>query len=56
MSALERSTRDEILWVITLSEEDGRVRTFLDGTYHEGDLEGVSAGGWDELFVNPEAA
>ena len=35
MSALETSTRDEVLWAITLSEEDGRVTTFLDGTYQD---------------------
>ena len=35
MSALETSIRDEVLWVITLSEEDGRVTTFLDGTYQD---------------------
>jgi len=35
MSALETSTREEVLWVITLSEENGRVTTFLDGTYQD---------------------
>lgn len=35
MSALETSIRDEVLWVITLSEETGRVTTFLDGTYQD---------------------
>ena len=35
MSALETSIREEVLWVITLSEEDGRVTTFLDGTYQD---------------------
>lgn len=35
MSALETSTREEVLWAITLSEEDGRVTTFLDGTYQD---------------------
>lgn len=35
MSALETSLRDEVLWVITLSEENGRVTTFLDGTYQD---------------------
>jgi diadenylate cyclase len=35
MSALETSIREEVLWVITLSEEDGRVTTFFDGTYQD---------------------
>ena len=35
MSALETSIREEVLWVITLSEEDGRVTTFLDGAYQD---------------------
>jgi hypothetical protein len=35
LSALETSTREEVLWAITLSEEDGRVTTFLDGTYQD---------------------
>lgn len=35
MSALETSIREEVLWVITLSEEDGRVTTFLNGTYQD---------------------
>jgi hypothetical protein len=35
MSALETSLREEVLWAITLSEEDGRVTTFLDGTYKD---------------------
>jgi len=35
MSALETSIREEVLWVVTLSEEDGRVTTFLDGTYQD---------------------
>ncbi len=35
MSALEASTREEVLWAVTLSEEDGRVTTFLDGTYQD---------------------
>lgn len=35
MSALETSIREEVLWVITLSEENGRVTTFLDGTYQD---------------------
>jgi len=33
MSALETSLRENILWAITLSEENGRVTTYLDGTY-----------------------
>ena len=35
MSALETSLRNDVLWAITLSEEDGRVTTFLDGTYQD---------------------
>jgi hypothetical protein len=35
LSALEASTREEVLWAITLSEEDGRVTTFLDGRYQD---------------------
>jgi hypothetical protein len=35
LSALETSTRKEVLWAITLSEENGRVTTFLNGTYQD---------------------
>lgn len=35
MSALETSLRENVLWGITLSEENGRVTTFLDGTYQD---------------------
>ena len=35
MSALETSLRDDVLWGVTLSEEDGRVTTFLNGTYQD---------------------
>jgi hypothetical protein len=35
LSALETSTREEVLWAITLSEENGRVTTFLDGDYQD---------------------
>jgi hypothetical protein len=35
LSALEASTRPQILWAITLSEESGRVTTFLDGEYRD---------------------
>jgi hypothetical protein len=35
LSALETSLREEVIWAITLSEEDGRVTTFLDGTYQD---------------------
>jgi hypothetical protein len=35
MSALETSLREDVLWAVTLSEEDGRVTTFLDGTYQD---------------------
>ncbi len=33
MSALETSTRPEVLAAITLSEEDGRLTIFIDGMY-----------------------
>ncbi|ERH10383.1 MAG: hypothetical protein J07HX64_02156 [halophilic archaeon J07HX64] len=35
MSALEASTREEVLWAVTLSEENGRVTSFLNGTYQD---------------------
>ena len=35
MSALETSTRDAVFGVVTLSEEDGRVTVFRDGTYED---------------------
>lgn len=35
MSALETSTRKEILAAITLSEEDGRMTIFTDGTFED---------------------
>jgi diadenylate cyclase len=35
MSALETSLRQNVLWAITLSEENGRVTTYLDGTYQD---------------------
>lgn len=35
MSALETSTRDEVLATVTLSEEDGRVTVFTDGMYED---------------------
>jgi hypothetical protein len=35
LSALETSSRDGVLWAVTLSEEDGRVTTFIDGTYQD---------------------
>lgn len=35
MSALETSLRDDVLWAITLSEETGRVTTFLNGSYQD---------------------
>ncbi|WP_435098942.1 diadenylate cyclase [Halorubrum sp. N11] len=35
MSALETSLRKNVLWAITLSEENGRVTTYLDGTYQD---------------------
>ena len=35
LSALETSLREDVIWAVTLSEEDGRVTTFLDGTYRD---------------------
>ncbi len=35
MSALETSTREEVVSTITLSEEDGRVTVFTDGAYED---------------------
>lgn len=35
MSALETSTRNEVIATITLSEEDGRVTVFTDGTFED---------------------
>jgi hypothetical protein len=35
LSALEISTREEVLWAVTLSEENGRVTSFIDGTYQD---------------------
>jgi hypothetical protein len=35
MSAMETSLREDVLWAVTLSEEDGRVTTFLDGAYQD---------------------
>lgn len=35
LSAMEISTREEVLWAVTLSEENGRVTSFLDGTYQD---------------------
>jgi hypothetical protein len=35
LSALETSTRKEVLWAVTLSEEDGRVTTFLNGSFQD---------------------
>jgi hypothetical protein len=35
LSALETSIREGVLWAVTLSEEDGRVTTFLDGSYQD---------------------
>ncbi|WP_136592027.1 diadenylate cyclase [Salinigranum halophilum] len=45
MSALETSLREEVLWVVTLSEENGRVTTFLDGTYQDYPREAIG-GRW----------
>ena len=35
MSALETSAREEVVAAITLSEEDGRVTVFTDGTFED---------------------
>lgn len=35
LSAAEISTREEVLTAVTLSEENGRVTTFEDGTYED---------------------
>jgi len=35
LSALEVSTHEEVLWAVTLSEENGRVSSFLDGTFED---------------------
>ncbi len=35
LSALETSLREDVLSAVTLSEEDGRVTTFLSGTYQD---------------------
>lgn len=35
MSALETSLRENVLWAITLSEENGRVTTYLNGTFQD---------------------
>lgn len=35
LSALEISTREEVLWSVTLSEETGRVSSFRDGAYQD---------------------
>ena len=35
LSALEASIREEVLAAVTLSEEDGRVTVFEDGTYED---------------------
>jgi len=45
MSALETSLRDNVLWAITLSEENGRVTTYLDGTYQDYPIEEIG-GRW----------
>ena len=35
MSALETSLRENVLWAITLSEKNGRVTTYINGTYQD---------------------
>jgi DNA integrity scanning protein DisA with diadenylate cyclase activity len=44
MSALETSTRAAVSVVVTLSEEDGRVTIFSDGTFTEYHCEAL----WNE--------
>lgn len=43
MSALETSTRPEVLTVITLSKEDGRVTVFADGTFEDHPRDALAA-------------
>jgi DNA integrity scanning protein DisA with diadenylate cyclase activity len=43
MSALETSTRSEVLTVITLSDEDGRVTVFADGTFGDHSQDALAA-------------
>jgi diadenylate cyclase len=45
LSALEVSTREEVLGAVTLSSEDGRVTTFQDGRYEDALREGFG-GRW----------
>jgi hypothetical protein len=45
LSAMEVSTREEVLWAVTLSEENGRVTSFLDGTYQDYPREAIG-GRW----------
>ena len=35
LSAMEISTREEVLFAVTLSEENGRVTSFVDGAYRD---------------------
>lgn len=43
MSALETSTRPEVAAAITLSEEDGRVTVFTDGTFEDSQASTVTS-------------
>lgn len=45
LSALETTLREDVIWAITLSEEDGRVTTFLNGTYQDYPREAIG-GRW----------
>ena len=45
LSALEASTRSDVLAAVTLSEEDGRVTVFRDGTYEDAPREALG-GRW----------
>ena len=45
LSAMEASTREEVLWAVTLSEENGRVTTYHDGNYRDYEREDLS-GRW----------
>ena len=45
MNALETSLRENVLWVVTLSQGDGRITTYLDGTYQDYPREAIG-GRW----------
>jgi len=54
MSALETSLRDGVLWAVTLSEETGRVTTFLEGFYRDYTREQIG-GRWRPRRPDEEA-